>query len=449
VGVKVASKRGLTILLAAGATVEAGDLVRLPAELVNWAVQVAPRHVDIFNRQREEVFRVGGGAETRFGIGVTALYYQDPITDNLTPFTRKHMKNIATLGDQLSSFDLISTIGVVQDVKPEFSDLYGTLELSASTTKPLVLLVSEDKNFSSVLNLLEHLFGDLTTDPFILPYFNPISPLVINEGTAEKMFACIGRGLPFIFSNYGMAGASTPITPAGILALLNAELLAGLTLSQLVVEGTPLILGLLPAFLDMRTMANFYGMTSYLLNLACAEMMAFYELPHCGTSGSGMGWGPGLIAGAHQWANHLTSCLGKVGIAPFVGDNLGSKAFSPALIVYANEVIAQARHFAKGFQLDETSFALQDILKTGPGGDFLISESTLQNFRNAYFDSAFFPNLTMEAWLERDSPRSTATLRSHTQEMLDLLGEPDDYAALIARGEDFIKNLTNKSRSQS
>jgi len=73
-----------------------------------------------------------------------------------------------------------------------------------------------------------------------------------------------------------MAGMSAPITPAGTMALLNAELLAGLTLSQLAREGTPIILGSLPAFFDMKEMTNFYDPHSLLLNLACAEMMAHY-----------------------------------------------------------------------------------------------------------------------------------------------------------------------------
>ena len=37
----------------------------------------------------------------------------------------------------------------------------------------------------------------------------------MNAGTVDKMKISIERGLPIIFSNYSMAGASTPLTPAG------------------------------------------------------------------------------------------------------------------------------------------------------------------------------------------------------------------------------------------
>jgi len=195
------------------------------------------------------------------------------------------METMVRLGDVLPAFDVISTVGIVQDVPPDVSDLYATLEMTGNTTKPLVILVSAESSFPTVLELLEHLHGDLSSRPFIIPYLNPISPLVINEGTVDKMLVAIERGLPFIYSNYGMAGATTPITPAGTLVLLNAELLAGLTLAQVMKEGTPVILGSLPAYFDMQGMGSFYDAHSYIINLACAEMMAHYRLPHCGTSG--------------------------------------------------------------------------------------------------------------------------------------------------------------------
>jgi trimethylamine--corrinoid protein Co-methyltransferase len=323
-------------------------------------------------------------------------------------------------------------------VTPGLSDLYAALDTAANTTKPMVLLVSDETRFAAVLDLLEHLGGDLASRPFVIPYVNPITPLVLNEGTLLKMTLAVERGLPVIFSSYGMAGATAPITPSKTLALLNAELLAGLTVAQLTRPGTPVILGALPAYFDMQGMGSFYDASSYVLNLASAEMMAWYGLPHCGTSGSGMGWGADMLTAAHQWANHLTSCLGKVGLAPFVGDVLGSKAFSPSAVVFADEVIAQARRFARGFALDRELAGLEEIASVGPGGSFLMTDSTLQHVRDAYYSSDTFANLTLEAWQSQGRPEAGQRLRDHTLQRLHELTAPDDYADLMARGESFI-----------
>ena len=290
IGVRVDSQQARKLFTRAiGSNAIDGDRVRIPSDLVEWAIQAAPAHIDVYDRNGAPAFRLPD--QVRFGVGVTSLYYQEPETDRAVPFARKHMAACVRLGNDLSSFDVISTIGIVQDVAPQVSDLYATLEMTANTAKPLIILISDEKAFPAVLDLLEHLHDDLATRPSVIPYFNPITPLIINKTTVDKMFAAIERGLPFIYANYGMAGASTPITPAGQLALMNAEVLAGLTLGQLIKEGTPMILGNHPACFDMKGNQSFYDPKSYLIDLACAEMMAHYNLPYSGTSGSGMGWG--------------------------------------------------------------------------------------------------------------------------------------------------------------
>jgi trimethylamine--corrinoid protein Co-methyltransferase len=309
-------------------------------------------------------------------------------------------------------------------------------------SKPLIILISDENAFPLVMDLLEHLHGDLASRPSIIPYFNPITPLVINKSTVDKMFVAIERGLPFFYANYGMAGASTPITPAGQLALMNAEVLAGLTIGQLIKEGTPMILGNHPACFDMKGNESFYDPKSYLIDLACAEMMAYYNLPHSGTSGAGMGWGADLIAGGHQWFNHLISCIGKKGLAPFVGDVLGSQAFSPNVIVYANEIIQQVRFFAEGFVIDDTTIGLEDIAQVGPGGNFLTSSLTLKFYRNARQSSHIFDNLLIDEWQARGRPRAEDLLRGYTRQLLDESKPPENHSELLSQGESFIEALS-------
>jgi trimethylamine--corrinoid protein Co-methyltransferase len=324
----------------------------------------------------------------------------------------------------------------------------------ANTCKTLVILISNEGLFPAALDLLETLHGDITTRPFVIPYLNPVTPLIINEGTSDKLLACVERGLPFIYSNYGMAGMSTPIAPAGTLALLNAELLAGLALAQLARPGAPVILGSLPAFFDMQTMVDFYDPRTYLVNLSCAEMMAHYHLPHAGTSGSGMGWGADLLETGALWMDLLTGSLGKAGLAPFVGGALGSKAFSPSTAVYADELIAMLRDLTAGYALDSASLALDEIIAGVAEGHFLTQPETLKYFgrrRNgespqvqeqAYYPSRIFPRWGLEAWQDNGSPLALEYLKQRTVKLLRESPPPDDHDDLLTRGEAFIARLS-------
>src|SRR4030095_1945151 len=332
-----------------------GRTVRIPAELVEWALKVAPRQIQIYNRHGNPQFKIGDEEDrTRFGIGVTALYYQEPETDTPVLFQRKHMQDMVRVGNKLPHYDMVSTVGIVRDGPEYLTDLYGSLEHFANGIKPMVLLCSDEHKFDDVMQMFETLHGrDLGEKPFIMPYFNPVSPLVMNEGTVDKMRIAIERGLPVIISNYSLSGATTPITPAGTVAVLLAELLAGLVIGQLYKEGAARFLGMLPVYFDMKTLMKFYDPHSILVILACAEMMAHYGVPHCGTSGSGTGWGMDLLAAETYWMNTLMFTLTKGGIAPFVGDTLGSKAVSPQTFIYCHEIIDQALRFSNGFQLDD------------------------------------------------------------------------------------------------
>jgi trimethylamine--corrinoid protein Co-methyltransferase len=351
------------------------------------------------------------------------------------------MAKMVRLGHALPNYDTVATIGIIQDITPAVADLYATLEMAANTTKPLVVLVSDEDLFPATLDMLEHLTGDLAEKPYILPYFNPITPLVINQGTIDKMFASIERGIPFLYNSYGLAGMTSPMTPAGVMALLVAEQLAGLTITQIIKEGAAIGLGFLPAYIDMQSMVNFYDPSSYLLNLAGAEMMSHYDIPYSGTGGGATGWGPDFMTAASYWMNQLPALMGKVDFVGFLGNTMTGKVFSPVNVVVGHEIIAQAIKFSQGFQLDDESVGLADILEKGPGGHFLSSPLTLKNVRKAYYQSPIYPRITFEEWSKLGQPDGLTMLKEYTRDLLETLVPPDDNEDLLNKGEAFIGSL--------
>lgn len=440
-GIEVESKEALRIFEKSdGAKVKNG-VAYLSGELINDLIQLAPSNIEVFNKSGDVAFQLGinQGDNTHFGIGVTNTWYQHIETNQVELFTRKHMQHSTQLGDLLSNFDMVSTLGIPSDVSPHTSDLYSALDMYANTTKPLILLISGEDKINDVFDLLSFLHGDISDRPFCIPYVNPITPLVLNKSTTDKMMATILQQLPLMFSNYSMYGGTSPVNEGGSLALLNAELLAGLVFSQLLRPGSEIVLGSLPAAFNMSNMGSHYTPTSYLLNMACAEMMDFYKLPHCGTSGSNNGRGADLLASGNLWLNHLSSCLGKVGCAPFVGGNFDSMAFSPTTVVLSNQIIGEARKFAEGFSLNDEAVNLTEIDAVGPGGDYFTSEQTLASLDNLEDSDSLWNSLSLEAWNEQDKPSVEEELIETTKHLYTkaktLSGDVTD---VIKKGEEFI-----------
>lgn len=441
-GIKVESKTALGIFKKSDAAKVSNDVVTIQRELVNHAIEVAPSSIAIHDKAGDVAFHLGEqqGDETFFGIGVTNTYFQAIEGGQVEPFTREHMQHSAKLGDLLGNYDMVSTLGIPSDAAADKLDLYATLDMYANTSKPLVLLILDGLNVNKVFDMLSFLHGDISSKPFCIPYLNPITPLVLNASTTDKMIAAIHAQLPIMYSNYSMYGGSSPVTEGGSLALLNAELLAGLVFSQLIKEGSKMILGSLPAAFNMKTMGSHYTPASYLLNLACAEMMRFYGLPHCGTSGSGNGWGEDLLASGDLWMNHLTSCIGKIGCAPFVGGNFDSMAFSPSTVILSHHIIGEARKFARGFVLNDETVDTAGIAAVGHGGDYLTSEQTLASLSQLRKEDPVWPSLSLESWRQQGKPEAKTFLLDYTKEIYaKAIRESTLNADVVERGERYIE----------
>ena len=446
-GIEVESKEALRIFGKSDAVKVSNGVVYLKEELIDHAIKQAPSSISVFNKTGDPAFQLGKkqGNETYFGIGATNTWFQDIESKQVELFTRKHMQHSTRLGDLLDNYAMVSTLGIPSDVTANTADLYSALDMYSNTSKPLVLLISGDHHINEVFELLSYLHGDISEKPFCIPYVNPITPLVLNKTTTDKMEASINQHLPLMYSNYSMYGGTSPVTPGGSLALLNAELLAGLVFCQLVREGSEIILGSLPAAFNMSTMGSYYTPTSYLLNLACAEMMDHYEIPHCGTSGSNNGRGADLLSSGHLWLNHLSSCMGKIGCAPFVGGNFDSLVFSPATAVLSNQIIGEARKFVRGFALDDEAVNLQEIEKVGHGGNYFTSEQTLASLHELSSTGELWSPMSLQAWKEAGMPTAEESLMEATKDLYSMAQKAsEDAMDLIKKGEEYIERSRAK-----
>ncbi len=422
-----------------------GNVVKLSGKQVERALETAPRQVDIYNRCGEPAFSLGPdfNHHTRFSIGSPTLNYQHPETREIEEWKRCHTGLIAGLANTLDTFDAIATPGTIHDYGPERADYFSTLELLANTHKPIILLVSKDDAFPGVLSFIEHLFPQLSDKPFVIPYVNNITPLVLNKGTTDKMKTAYSCGLPVIFNNYVMAGASTPITPAGCMTLTIAELLMGITCGQLIKPEAKIIAGSLPNSFNMSTMNAFYSPSSLVVSHCIAEMMDFLGIPHSGTSGNSLGWEGDLIEAGIKWMNYLPSVMGKVGLCPFAGPVFQATTLSATSIVLASEVIREARKYARGFEM-EGNFLLDEIQEVGHGGSYLGTQTTLQQFRDYQPESDIWPSLTLESWKNSGMPTSTRMLREKTLHLLNHPVLPADCQDILEKGEEYITRLGKK-----
>ncbi len=80
--------------------------VMIPREMLDWAIKSSPSSIEVSRRDGTPAFNLDSRNidQSVFGIGVTNLYYQDPLSDKVTAFTRQHMAEATRLGGGLAEF---------------------------------------------------------------------------------------------------------------------------------------------------------------------------------------------------------------------------------------------------------------------------------------------------------------------------------------------------------
>ncbi len=106
-----------------------------------------------------------------------------------------------------------------------------------------------------------------------------ISPLMHDGPMTEACIELARLGVPIMVYPMPLAGGTSPVTLAGTILLHNVEFLSGLVLYQVVNPGTPIIYGTGASQLDMQT-GRFGGSADgHGMRLALCDLARFYHLP--------------------------------------------------------------------------------------------------------------------------------------------------------------------------
>jgi len=112
------------------------------------------------------------------------------------------------------------------------------------------------------------------------PLLEPVSPLCFPFNGVDLLFETAQLNMPVPIGPMAQMGMSAPATIAGTMAQENAEILAGICITQLIREGTPVCYGGICHAFDMRTtQLIFSGPEQAIFSVAMTQMGKFYGFP--------------------------------------------------------------------------------------------------------------------------------------------------------------------------
>jgi trimethylamine--corrinoid protein Co-methyltransferase len=420
-GIVMKNEEARDLLLDAGAW-ESQGRIKIPETLVMDAIASAPSRIPMHNRLGRLTMPLEEG-KVFFGLGSDCPFTIDVHSGERRPAVLDDVQRIAHLADGLDQIDFIMSMGTPSDVATLDHYLHSFVAMIRGSAKPNVYTARDRRDMEDIYRIACAVAGgetELREKPFMMLYAEPISPLLFNDESVDKLLFCAEKGIPVTYPPSPNTGGGGPITLAGALALGNAECLVGLILTQLVGPGTPFLYGMNTAALDMKSAIVGYGAPEWPLGMAaCADIGRYYGLPVWGVAGATDSKVVDAQAGIEATITVMTAFLCRCNLNHDVGYIEYGATSSMEMLVMTDEIIRDVRFVMDGVEVSELTLAREAIHRAVPGGGFLADEHTLDNWKWAQWRPKVIDRMRYDNWRKKGSRDMAARANERARDILD------------------------------
>ncbi len=389
-GMRFFSQEALALFEKAGASVSDGNLVRIPAHLVEWALRTVPKNITIFDRNGRRAMSLGG-YRSYFGVGSDCMHIYDLNTGERRKAVLEDVVHGVRLVDALPNLDFVMSMFMPSDVPEETYERHQMAIMVQESTKPIVFVGLEAASTVFAVEIAAAVTGgveQLQRHPFIINYVNVTSAFRHNESSLQRLLYAAERNLPTIYLPSESRGTTAPITVAGALALGNAGQLAGLVLSQLKREGSPFLCSKPGADgMDMRSMVSLYAAPDS--GAFGWDVVHHYGIPIFGTAGCSDAKIFDAQAAAEAALTLFGNAINGANLIHDAGYLDCAMTGSLELVAFCDEVIGWLRRYLRKLEISEETLALDLIHEIGPDGHFVETQHTLRHVREDWCPTLF------------------------------------------------------------
>lgn len=354
--------------------------ITIPRGLVEEGLDKAPSEVVLGARDTENLLILKSGEpRVRFGSGSEANVYLEmrpeqfrrvggEETIEYPVYERKRgtvqlLCEAAGLCQHLDNLDFfIRTVNIQDpDIEERDKDVNKFFASLNNIDKHVMAGLTSLESLDAVVRMGEIIAGgekELRENP-LLSFITCVtkSPLQLVEDSTQKMMEIVKRGIPLVISSSPQGGSTAPIMEEGIVAQINAEIVAGITLSQLVKPGAPVLYGSVPVRARMDDLNDLYGAPEFCqYNMDCVQMARLYGIPCYSTSGVGDARIPGVQATVEKMLSHVAVPMSGAHYVHYAFGLLEkTNVFSPDQAVLDDAQIGAVKHMLTKPVMDENA----------------------------------------------------------------------------------------------
>jgi trimethylamine--corrinoid protein Co-methyltransferase len=422
-GISIKHEEALDIFKRGGAEVDLEkQVVHIPPSLVEYSLNHAPRFMTVCGRDPKYDLKSYNGIHYSSGHGATFIIDID--TGERRPATKKDLETNVRIHDALENTHFIFPEIYPQDVPEKVLDRHISQALLSNTEKPVIATAYSGKGAKDLLKMGIAIAGSeeaLRRRPMFTVSLGIISPFSFEPNRVDVLIEMCRFGHPFQIYTIPSTGTTSPVTLAGTLALMVAELLSGLVLTQLVNPGVAVRLMGYAGTSDMRSGDFTFGSPEKtLMAAALAQMLRFYGVPmgvHGSTTRANVldaqvGYETGIL-------NLFSALSGSDVIIECTSASLENTATSfPEQAIIGNEICSFINRILQGIEVNPDTLAVDVIREVGLGGEYLTHNHTMEHFKAEQWDAQLGNRMTMEPWEEEGAMDIRAKAREKLKTIL-------------------------------
>lgn len=424
-GVLVKAPAARVLLRQAGAVVdEETQRCRIPGFVIEEALRRAPSSFTVYARNpRNDVHVSTRALHYEPMIGRLNCYEYDTGQTHRT--TLEDVGHLIKISDALPHYHLLHSGAImpqIAGVPVRATHVYGYLESVRNSSKVIKATSRERIMAEDCLRMVAAVAGgesELKHKPYTFTTDNPVAPLQHDRDQTEGAMEFAKWGLPIDVTSEPQAGATSPVTLAGLLAQQTADVISGIAIIQLANPGNPVWYGTCGSVMDMKVGRIAIGAIEMgLINVASAQIAHYYNIPCRGTASATDSKLLDIQAGYEKAAVLTMAVLGGVNKIFYPGTMEGALTVSKESLVIDDEIIGGLYRTLEGIDVNATTLALDVVNRVGPSGHYLGQRHTMQFLQREQFIPPLGDRQTRENWEKAGSKGVADKAREKVQDII-------------------------------
>jgi trimethylamine--corrinoid protein Co-methyltransferase len=455
IGIEFMGSAARRTFAAAGADVDdATGLVRIPRELVTQALASAPARFVLTPRNPARRLHIG---DDHISFGLVAG--PPNIHDCVNGRRSGNLADYISLIKLAQSFDIIHFIGnqptapVELPARTRHLDCY-LANLTYSDRIYHCTAIGRNRALDGI-DMMAISRGktreEIVGDPCALTIISVNSPRRFDEQMSDGLMAMSEFGQAVVVTPFTLMGAMTPVTLAAALTQQNAEALAGITLTQLVRPGAPVVYGAFTSNVDMRSGAPAFGTPENArATLAAGQLARLYHLPYRASNSSASN----VVDAQAAYESEMSIWSAVMGHANLVyhgaGWMEGGLTASFEKLIIDVEMLQMMAETIKPVDIDAEAISdgLDAIAGVPTGGHFFGAPHTMARYETAFYKPLVSNWQNYENWeiaggldaTQRATRIWQAALEHYEQPPLDPAAS-EALAAFVARRKEVLMDV--------